>query len=64
MAWFKKHILPGLVTALVLLALGGMIDMRLSLMRLETSMQGLNQRTERIERYIDSQQRVSLRDEE
>lgn len=46
-------VLPGLIVATVMAALGGLLDMRLTLARLETKSDAMNARVERIERHID-----------
>ncbi len=46
-------VLPGLIVAVIMTVIGGLLDMRMTLARLETKSDAMNARVERIERHID-----------
>lgn len=54
---FNK-ILPHVLVGLLLAAIGGLIDMRIALTRVEAKQDAAEARLERIERHIDSDPRM------
>lgn len=55
-----RKALPGLITALVMAAIGAAVDMRIALARLQTESSDIKSRVERIERMVDSNTRFSM----
>lgn len=55
-----RKALPGLITALVMAAIGAAIDMRIALAQLQSESSDIKSRVERIERMVDSNTRFSM----